>query len=440
MNRPRRRRALCFCLATMPWQACDTGDAGPGGARARTVDETPPVVDGRVADAPDADLREPSEPPEPPRIEDIRAVVPGANLPPEVLLQRANNNLDLVDHDGRLYLAFRTAPNHFASASTRLYVVSTEDEISWRFEGEFFEGTDLREPRLLSLNGELFLYYAVLGTDRLAFEPQGMKRSVYEGPGRWSEPEWFYGEGFIPWRVKVLPDEPGVAYLVAYIGGENLYEVDGEAVSVHWLRTTDGRSFEPAAPDAPDAPVVLRGGTSETDFTRLADGTVIAVARNEAGDAEVGFGSKICRGEAASPGVWRCAADVRRFDSPLVFAHEGRVYLIGRRNVTPSGAFDLGRDDLPLAEQSVLYAADYWNKPKRCSLWAIDAEALTATFVLDLPSKGDTCFASAVPRGPDRYLVYNYSSPVDGPDVGWLTGQAGPTLLYRQMLVFPGVP
>jgi hypothetical protein len=282
MKRPRRHSGISLCVAALGWQACTTGDEGPGGLRTRTVVEAPPPARPEAA-GPDADLPEPSEPSEPPRIEDIRAVVPGANLPPEVLLQRANNNLDLVDHDGRLFLAFRTAPNHFASASTRLYVVSTEDELSWRFEGEFFEGTDLREPRLLSLNGELFLYYAVLGTDRLAFEPQGMKRSIYAGPGRWSEPEWFGGEGFIPWRVKVLPDEPGVAYLVAYIGGENLYEVDGEAVVVHWLRTTDGRTFEPAAPDAPDAPVVLRGGTSETDFTRLPDGTVIAVARNEAG-------------------------------------------------------------------------------------------------------------------------------------------------------------
>ena len=408
------------------------GDAAPPQDAAPLSDAASPQDAGPLSDAigPDAAV---------PFLDDIAAVVPGAGLPAEVVLQTANNNLDIVRHEGRLFLAFRTAPSHFASAEARLYVVSTEDEQTWRYEGEFFESTDLREPRLLSLNGHLFLYYAVLGTDRLAFEPHGMRVTEYGGPGSWTTPEWFYGEGFIPWRAKILG---GRAYLMAYIGGENIYEVNGNPISVHWLTTADGRTFEPVVPDHP---VVLTGGTSETDFTILDDGTVIAVARNEAGDAESGFGSKICRGEANAPATWRCNADPKRYDSPLVFRHRGEVYLFGRRNVTGDGNFDLGRHDLPLQQQSNEYAAEYWGKPKRCSLWHIDPVALTATFVLDLPSKGDTCFASVVPADPaqdaartDDFLVYNYSSPIDGPDISWLRGQTGNTLIYRQRLHFPG--
>ena len=420
-------------LALLAWAlsaaaGCSTEPGSPGSARTRTLagpDAAPPPAAEGTLDA---------TPPPPPTVDEVRAVVPGPGLPPEVVLQAANNNLDLVTHDGRLFFAFRTAPSHFASAETRLYIVSTDDEVHWRYEGEFFEGTDLREPRLLSLNNKLFLYYAVLGKERLAFEPQGMRVTEYRRPGDWTPPEWFYGEGFIPWRARLLN---GTAYLVAYIGGENLYEIDGEPVEVHWLKTADGRHFEPVVPGQP---VVSTGGASETDFTLLDDGTVIAVSRNEAGDAEFGFGSRICRAGADSPGLWRCTADPRRFDSPLVFRNGDDVYLIGRRNVTEDGRFDLGRDDLPLAQQAALYAADYWNKPKRCALWRIDPEALTATFVLDLPSRGDTCFASVLPRGDGAFLVYNYSSPIDGPDVGWLMGQTGPTLIYRQMLRFPETP
>ena len=76
--------------------------------------------------------------------------------------------LDIVLHDCRLFFAFRTAPSHFASPDTVLYVISTDDpaQKSWTFERRFYLGTDLREPRFLSWNGRLFLYFAVLGNAR----------------------------------------------------------------------------------------------------------------------------------------------------------------------------------------------------------------------------------------------------------------------------------
>src|SRR5215813_12772954 len=77
-------------------------------------------------------------------------IVPSAGLPSAIADQTSNNNLDVVKHtDGRFYLAFRTAPNHFASTSTVLYVVSSSDEQSWQLETQIAMDTDLREPRLL---------------------------------------------------------------------------------------------------------------------------------------------------------------------------------------------------------------------------------------------------------------------------------------------------
>ncbi len=365
-----------------------------------------------------------------PTLTDLRQVVPGDGLPSEITPQDSNNNLDIVRHDGRLWLAFRTAPSHFASSETELFVVSTEDEETWRYEGRFAMDTDLREPRFLSHDGDLFLYFAILGDNPLAFEPGSSRVTRYLSTGEWTEPEtWFDEEGFIPWRVRQWNGRPT---MIGYTGGENIYENDGEGVKVYWLQSDDGLTWEALVPGQP---VVTEGGSSETDWASLSDGTVIAVQRNEAGD-EMGWGSRICRAEANALGDWTCTADPRKYDSPLVFAHEDHIYLIGRRNVTETGAYDLGMDDLSAASQTLMYQADYWQHPKRCSLWEVDPEALVVEFLMDLPSRGDTCFPSAIDQGDGSFLVYNYTSPLDGEDVSWLEGQQGQTIIYRAMLHF----
>ena len=313
-------------------------------------------------------------------------VVPSDTLPARARTQEGNNNLDVVSHKCRVFLAFRTAPNHFASAEAKLYVVSSKDQETWRFEGVFALDTDLREPRFLSYQGKLFLYFGVLGTDPLDFHPQGMMVSQYLGPERWTEPDWFYGDGFMPWRTKVVD---GVPYLLAYVGGENIYDVNGDPIRVHWLTTEDGFEWVPVVPDQP---VVIEGGASETDFVFLDDGTLIAVSRNEAGDEQTGWGSKICRAEANALGDWHCVGDSKKYDSPLMFKQDNVPYIIGRRNLSETGDYYLGHDEKTPKDQTIAYQLDYWNHPKRTSLWKVDPENLTVEFVLDFPSRGDTCF------------------------------------------------
>ena len=114
-----------------------------------------------------------------------RTIVPGPGLPAGLALGASNNNLDAVRHDdGFVYLAFRTAPHHFASTETRIVVLRSRDEQSWELDREFSLGHDLREPRLLSHRGRVVLFVSKLGSDPLDFEPQGMVRAVraYGGP------------------------------------------------------------------------------------------------------------------------------------------------------------------------------------------------------------------------------------------------------------------
>ena len=357
-------------------------------------------------------------------------VIPGASLPAAIDLQTANNNLDVIWHDGRLFLAWRTAPFHYASADTVLYVASTSDLTSWRYEGSFWLDTDLREPQLVSFDGTLSLYFAVLGDNPIAFEPQGSRRAVYRGPDDWTEPEPVFEGDFIPWRIRAIGERMEV---LGYYGGGGIYDVDTAPLEVVWLASTDGVTWESAVPGGP---VVLVGGASETDAGWLDDGRLVAISRNEAGD-ETGFGSRICRASAEAPADWTCAADPRKFDSPRVITRGDDAWLIARRNVTETGAYDLGRDDLPFEERYLAYQLDYWANPKRCALWSIDPDALTVTHVLDLPSRGDTCFPEALDLGGGRFLVFDYSSPLEGEDLGWQQAQVGPTRIYRTLLALP---
>src|SRR5262245_46864643 len=60
-------------------------------------------------------------------VSDPVPVVPSPSLPRELEISRSNNNLALALHDGRLFLAFRTAPIHFASPKARIVVMSSPD-------------------------------------------------------------------------------------------------------------------------------------------------------------------------------------------------------------------------------------------------------------------------------------------------------------------------
>ncbi len=364
------------------------------------------------------------------QVVDTRQVIPGEGLPSEAAVGTSNNNLDVARHQGRVYLAWRTAPDHFASAETRLYVVSSADERTWRYETRLTLDRDLREPRFLVWNGRLRLFVSRLGTDPLLFQPEGVSVTERGDDGAWSPLVDVNLPGAIAWRTRV---ERGTPFMLTYRGGENEYLFNGLPLDVDLLTTADGLIWTPVNPAMRS---VYHGGGSEADMTLGDDGALYAVVRNESGD-DSGWGSAVCSAPASDRARWRCRNDPRRYDSPLMFWHDGEAWLIARRHVTADGRYDLGQRWLNRTAQSVQYQLAYRNAPKRCALWRYVQGEDRIAWVLDLPSRGDTCFAGVLEGAtPDERVLYNYSSPIDGPDVPWVTGQRGPTNIYRHTLRF----
>lgn len=351
-------------------------------------------------------------------------IVPGPRLPQGTVTLKSNNNLAVTRHEGRVWLAWRTASTHFATDTAMIQVMSSADEKAWRLEHRIALGTDVREPQFLSIDGRLMLYFSMLGKNSLAFEPKGMYGVERRSDGSWSNPYAMGLGDVIGWRIR---NESGVPYLVAYDNGVSLYKIGGDPLKVLLLTTEDGFQWKPALEDRP---VIHVGGGSETDFTFAEDGTLYAVMRNEFGERGR-YGSLVCTAPRGKMGEWSCLDDPRKFDSPHVFAHDGEVYLVARRNVTPSGRFER-----PVLMRSIRNHLDYIIKGKRCALWRFAEGGKRIAFVLDLPSRGDTCFPSVLKNADGTVTVYDYSSDIHGPDSPWSVGQRSPTFIYRHVLSF----
>jgi len=120
-----------------------------------------------------------------------------------------------------------------------------------------------------------------------------------------------------------------------------------------------------------------------------------------------------------------------------MFWHDGEAYLVARRNVSPTGSYDLGRPRGDMTATTVLYQLDYIGRPKRCAIWRYVQSEDRIAWIADLPSRGDTCFPAML-RGEreDEIVIYDYSSDPEGPDLAWNEGQEGETNLYRHVLRF----
>lgn len=346
-------------------------------------------------------------------------LVPSDALPSEVETQTSNNNLDIVFHNNRLFLAWRTAPNHFASELTEIFIVSSSDDgETWDFEHRVDIDSDMREPRLLSYQNELQLIFFQAGTNPFAFEPVAMWRTFRRGLADWSDLERMFDDPEVPWDVKVRGD---VAYMTTYLG-DHYGDTEENPVQVLFRSSTDGHTWNLVD----DVPYVYEGGVSETAFEFDAQGALWVVTRNEDGD-DTGAGSHVCWAAPTTLATWQCPdqADPERYDSPELFRHGDDIYLVARR--------DIGG---PFGDNPSLI--DYSNRPKTTALYQVNTTTRSVEHIIDLPGAGDTAFPSVRRTGPHTFLLANYTSPLDNPNISWMQGQTSPegTQIYLLTLTF----
>lgn len=358
-------------------------------------------------------------------------VVPSAGLPAEVSVDRSNANLSVTYFKGRVFMVFRSAVWQIADDNARLYVISSADQVHWRYEGKFSYGRDVREPRLLAWRGHLFLYFALLGSNAAAFEPGGTLATRWRAPGRWTATKRLPFNDFIPWSVK---NHHGKPYMLGYTGGGGTFQPSPPPKHVYWLTTTNGFDWHPV--NVAHA-VVYTGQCGETDFAFLSDGSLVTACQTEEHDA-LGWGAKVCTAPARATWQWTCRGDTRRLDSPFVFVARGKVYVIARRQPNFGGEYDLHDSVIPDTDaQFAIYDAAYAATTKRCALWSIDPSTRAFAPLMDVPGTGDTCYPSIIRQPHNRMLVYNYTSPLDGSDPPWGTAlTVGTTQIYRMTLAF----
>lgn len=360
-----------------------------------------------------------------------RFVVPGAGLPADTPVTSSNNNVDIIFFEDRLFMAWRTSETHWASANSIMYVVSSEDGGEhWTREATIELGADVREPRFLVMAGTLFFYWFEAGTSAFSFEPRFFWRMERLGPGVWSNKVQGGEDAEVPWCIRV---RGGVAYMTSYRGMH--YQQNGESnIDVFFKHSTDGRTWTPVNPARP---VVYHGGVSEVAFEFDDAGDLWAVTRNEDGDAS-GFGSHVCHAPAQDVTLWDCGtrSNPERLDSPWMVRHGRDLYLVARRDV--GGPFDQGRADLTFEQQRTTYLVDYWNRPKRTALYRINTTTRAVEHLEDLPGAGDTAFPSVRRTGAHSFLLANYTSPLDQPDISWIEAQGSPrgTQIYLMTLEF----
>lgn len=330
----------------------------------------------------------------------------------------ANNNLDLVRFAGRLWLAWRTAPNHFASAEARIEVSSAPGpEGPWRHEQTVALGADLREPRWVDAGDRLHLWFMQLGTDPKRFQPRGVLQVSTDGE-TWRGPTRSLPSGIVPWRVRRLG---GRWALLGYRGGEKMYS-PRPADPVVELRWSDDLTSWSEPVD------VLVGGT-ECELVELPDGRLLGVSRNE-GPSRRG-GDLLVGDEVDHLAVTPIE---RKPDSPNLFLWHGEPYLFARRQVAFGGRYDHVPGWTPGSLAIRVDQAVWSLTRKRSALYRVDPDTPALTWELDLPSRGDTSFAAVVVESDDSLLVADYTSPSAGGDVMWLRGQLRPTEIHLHRL------
>lgn len=353
------------------------------------------------------------------QVDEWQNLTTSGKLPPQVKIQHSNNNLDLVKFNNKYYLAFRTAPTHFASKKVVMYVVSSTDLETWTYETEITMGTDLREPRFAVYRDTLNLYFFQGGKKMFRFEPQ--KIFVCRKPlsGNWSQPQTIHLDGFVPWRLRERKD---TLYLSAYYG-KNLYR-NNHRSNLRLFSSVDAVNWHPISQE----PQIGILSAEEGEFIFDKEGNLFATVRLE------GTGALVCKADNTNLATWQTKRIKTKYDSALLFDHGDDIYLVSRRNL--DGDIDKVKHRKNEKQHRLSNLIRYSITRKVTALFKFNKQDLSLSHITDFPSTGDNAYAGIAEAGPHEYVLMNYSSNIRGRRKNWINGQLGKTYIYWTRLQF----
>lgn len=307
-----------------------------------------------------------------------------------------NSNTDMIAWRGSFLLVHAASPWHLGSTRSRLLVKRSSDGEQWELLARLhLPGYDIRDPKLVEIDGTLFLY-ALPNQGRTA-SPIGTLLATSTDGRNWTPFEAVGPEGWLFWRPKRC--NAGTWYVAAY------WKQHGKSIL---LRSEDGRSWKRVS-------VIHEGdGNDETAIEFLPDGRLLATARLEVtpdtmlGNDEAGTLLAVAKPPYTQ---WeKHRTKLTRLDGPVLFSHAGRVFAVARWQPPPHGGlWKLG---------------GVWSR-KRTALYRVEPERLV--YLSDFPSAGDTSYAGVVVRDGMLFVEY-YTSHV-GRDYPWLLSMFLPTEL-----------
>lgn len=338
-------------------------------------------------------------------------IVPSKNLPDQVKTMHSNNNVDVIEFKGRYYVGFRTAPNHFASKRTRMYVLSTVDFTNWTVEKEIALGSDVREPRFYRSADTLFFMFFKGGKNKFKFEPNGIFQA-HLTKDSWSElKELNLPLGYVPWRIK---RHEGIYYLSSYEGSTE-YKLHEPSQSRFFI-SKDGYQWDSISAEPQ---INHPRATAENAFTFVENGDIWGISRLEYD------GSYIWRAKKGAYHKWQTWYSKHKFDSPIMFTHKGNVFLIARRNLDGDGTFY--RKEGKYKKNLVRYSLT----KKTTAVYLLDTLNKSLIHIKDLNSTGDCAFPAVAQVNDSTYYVLNYSSNIQKRKKNWISGQLGKTYIYK---------
>lgn len=341
---------------------------------------------------------------------DWQRLVPSENLPEQVKVQRANNNLDACQYKGRYYVAFRTAPSHFASKKAQLYIISSANFSEWKYETTFHVKADLREPRFVVYQEKLFFYFFELGTNSLKFEPHFVYASMFDG-NQWTEKQALTLDGFVPWRFRVHQNK---VFMSAYYGVD-LYNKNHHA-DLRLFTSEDGLHYTPYTTRTQ----IDTHGAEEGEFIFDSKGDLWATIRIE------GSGSYLCHADKDSLGIWHKKFSKRKYDSALLIELGNEIYLISRHHLKG----DATKSEFPKRGERRNNMLRYSLTRKVTAIFKLNRETIELEHIMDFPSTGDNAFPAAIRRNENSYYLLNYSSDITKRPKNWIRGQLGKTYIY----------